>query len=47
MRLDKGALEGYFLGILGSFGKAFESLSEEILGYIEAKVLVILASSGA
>ena len=45
--LFQGSLKGYFGGILGSFGKSFEGLLEGVLGYIKAKVLVMLASSGA
>ena len=53
-RALKGCLKNYFglskmpfSGYFGNLLRAFEGLLEGLLGYIKAKVLVMLASSGA
>ena len=44
LRLSKGVV---LLICWGSFGKACEGLLQGVLGYIKAKALVMLTSSGA
>ena len=42
-----GALEKAMLGLFWGLLRAFEGLLEGFLGYIKAKALVMLVSSGA